>query len=194
MSEETESTSCAQCGTVIRDGIDHQKTDDAVFCRTCFDRLSTELHEAVAAQSTEINYGMALAGGVLGGILGALVWWGFTVLTEISFGLIAVVIGYAVGKGVVWLSGNKRHLHLQVMAIVISLLSFVYATFMVNRSFIQQAYESEGTPIVIPLLPSSEMFVEIVKAGFSPIDLLFLGFVVWEAWKIPAPLNIQSGE
>jgi hypothetical protein len=38
------------------------------------------------------------------------------------------------------------------------------------------------------------MFVEVVKAGFSPIDLLFLGIVIYQAWKIPAPLEIQQGE
>ena len=189
-----ETTECSECGTTIQEGMEHQKTDDAVFCRPCFDRLTGELHQAVAAQSTDINYAMGLAGGVLGGVLGALVWWGFTVVTNIAFGLVAIVIGIAVGKGVTLLSGNKRHLYLQIMAVGISVLSFVYATFLVNRTFFQQAFEAEGTPIEIPLLPSTEMFVEVVKAGFSPIDLLFLGIVIYEAWKIPAPLAIQQGE
>jgi len=189
-----ETTECSECGTTLHDGMEHQKTDGAVFCRPCFERLTAELHQAVAAQSADINYAMGLAGGVLGGILGALVWWGFTVVTNITFGLVAVVIGIAVGKGVTLLSGNKRHLNLQIMSVGLSVLSFVYATFLVNRTFFQQAFEAEGTPIEISLLPSTEMFVEVVKAGFSPIDLLFLGIVVWEAWKIPAPLAIQQGE
>ena len=189
-----ETTQCSQCGMTIHEGMEHQKTDDAVFCRPCFDKLSAELHQAIAAQSTEINYAMGLAGGVLGGVLGALVWWGFTVVTNIAFGLIAVVIGIAVGKGVTLLSGHKRHINLQIMAVAISVLSFVYASFLVNRSFIQEAFKAEGTPLEIPLLPSTEMFVEVVKAGFSPIDLLFLGIVIYQAWKIPAPLEIQQGE
>ena len=104
------------------------------------------------------------------------------------------MIGIAVGKGVTLLSGHKRHLNLQIMAVAISVLSFVYASFLVNRSFIQEAFKAEGTPLEIPLLPSTEMFVEVVKAGFSPIDLLFLGIVIYQAWKIPAPLEIQQGE
>lgn len=187
-----ETTQCSQCGMTIHEGMDHQKTDDAVFCRPCFDKLSAELQHAVAAQSTDVNYAMGLVGGVLGGALGALVWWGFTIVTNIALGLVAVVIGIAVGKGVILLSGNKRHLNLQIMAVVISFLSFVYASFLVNRSFIQAALEAEGTPFEIPLLPSTEMFLEVVKAGFSPIDLLFLGIVIYQAWKIPAPLAIQQ--
>ena len=60
-----ETTACSECGTTIHQGMDHQKTDDAVFCRPCFDRLSAELHQGVAAQSTDINYAMGLAGGSL---------------------------------------------------------------------------------------------------------------------------------
>ena len=189
-----ETTQCSQCGMTIHEGMEHQKTDNAVFCRPCFDKLTAELHHVVAAQSGDVNYGMGLVGGVLGGILGALVWWGFTVVTNISFGLVAVVIGIAVGKGVTMLSGNKRHLNLQIMAVVISVLSFVYASFLVNRSFIQQAFEAEGTPFDIPLFPSTEMFLDVVKFGFSPIDLLVLGIVIFEAWKIPAPLAIPQQE
>ena len=55
---------CAQCGMSITEGVDHQKTDDAVFCQPCFDKLTTELHHAVTAQSSEINYSMALVGGL----------------------------------------------------------------------------------------------------------------------------------
>ncbi len=190
----SETTQCSQCGMTIHEGMEHQKTDNAVFCRPCFDKLTAELHQAVAAQSVDVNYGMGLVGGVLGGILGALVWWGFTVVTNIAFGLVAIVIGIAVGKGVTMLSGNKRHLNLQIMAVVISVLSFVYASFLVNRSFIQQAFEAEGTPFDIPLLPSTEMFLDVVKFGFSPIDLLVLGIVIFEAWKIPAPLAIPQQE
>ncbi len=178
----------------IHEGMEHQRTDDAVFCRPCFDQLTAEHHHAITAQSTDVNYAMGLVGGVLGGVLGALVWWGFTVATNIAFGLIAVVIGIAVGKGVTLLSGNKRHLNLQIMAVGLSVLSFVYASFLVNRSFIQAAFEADGTPVEIPLLPSTEMFIDVVKAGFSPIDLLFLGVVLYEAWKIPAPLAIQQRE
>lgn len=197
MSDETAGSAtiqCAECGMTLHEGMDVQQTDDAVFCRPCFDKLTAHLHQAIAEQSTDVNYAMALVGGTVGGVLGALVWWGFTVVTNIAFGLVAVVIGIAVGKGVVWLSGHKRHLNLQIMAVVISLLSFIYASFLVNRTFIQKAFEEDGTPVEIALLPSAEFFVEVLKAGFSPIDLLFLGIVIWEAWKIPAPVEIQQGE
>ena len=181
---------CAECGTRLVEGQDRQKTDDAVFCRPCFDRLTHELDQVVAAQGQDINYSMALVGGLGGAVLGALVWWGFTVLTEIAFGLVAVVIGFAVGKGVTMLAGGKRHLNLQIMSVVISTLGFAYASYLVNRTFILQSYAEAGEPIELALLPNPELFYGVVTAGAGVMDLVFLGIVVYEAWKIPAPLQL----
>jgi len=49
--------------------------------------LKREVRRSVASISEDINYPMALLGAVLGGALGVLAWWGFTVLTKIGFGL-----------------------------------------------------------------------------------------------------------
>ena len=57
---------CAECGVVLTDGQDMEKTADAVFCRPCFDTLQRQLDEVLAAQATDIPYPNALIGGVLG--------------------------------------------------------------------------------------------------------------------------------
>lgn len=44
----------------------------------------------------------------------------------------------------------------------------------------------------LPLLPDLSTFIEVIGLGFSPIDLIFLGIVVYEAWKIPAPIRLGS--
>jgi len=181
---------CAECGTELVEGQDRQQTDDAVFCRPCFDRLTQVVGQAINAQGQDINYSMAFVGGLAGAALGALVWWGFTVVTNISFGLVAIVIGFAVGKGVTMLSGGKRHLNLQIMSVVISTLGFAFAKYLVNRTFILQAYAEAGEAIELALLPNPELFYGVVTAGAGVMDLVFLAIVVYEAWKIPAPLQL----
>jgi hypothetical protein len=186
---------CSECQGLIGPGQDHEATEEgAVFCRPCFEGLTTHLQMALAAQGSDINYAGALAGGLVGAAAGILAWWGFTVVTNVAFGLVAVVIGVAVGKGIVMLSGGKRHLHLQIMSVGLSVGSFFYASYLVNRSFIlgAMAEQGEGLSFVLPLLPSLALFVEVVKAGFGLMDLVFLGIVVYEAWKIPAPVQIPG--
>ena len=103
MDNETESTAgqqdevrCAECSTTLGEEQEREVTDDGTFCRPCFNNLTAQLQQVVAAQGQEINYPMAMVGGLGGGAVGVLVWWGFTVVTSIAFGLIAVVIGIAV--------------------------------------------------------------------------------------------------
>jgi hypothetical protein len=184
---------CAECGTLLREGQDREVTDGGTFCRYCFDALTAQLQQVVAAQGEDVNYTAAALGGVAGAAIGALAWWGFTVLTNIAFGLVAVVIGVAVGKGVVMASGNKRHRNLQVLSVLVSVAGFFYATYLVNRTFILRAYAEKGETVTLPFLPEPGLFFGVVAAGFRLMDLVFLAIVVYEAWRIPAPFKLAVG-
>jgi hypothetical protein len=185
------SLQCAECGTDLRAGMDFEATEEAAFCRPCFNNLTAQVQMAIEAQGREINYAMAVAGAVAGGVIGVLAWWGFTVLTNIAFGLIAVVIGFTVGKGAVIASGDKRSRGLQVLSALVATVSFFYASYLVNRTFIQRAFAEESTDFVLPLLPSPELFVQVIGANFGIFDLVFLAIVAWQAWQIPAPLKLS---
>jgi hypothetical protein len=39
------------------------------------------------------------------------------------------------------------------------------------------------------LLPDPELFLKVVRGGFGPMDVLFLGIVLYQAWRIPAPAS-----
>jgi hypothetical protein len=181
---------CAECGTFLLEGQDREVTDGGVFCRHCFTALTAQLQQVVATQGEDVGYAAAALGGLAGAAVGILAWWGFTVLTHVAFGLVAVVIGVAVGKGVVMASGDKRHSNLQVLSVLISVAGFLYATYLVNRTFILRAYAEKGEAVALPLLPEPGLFFGVVAAGFDLMDLVFLAIVVYEAWKIPAPLKL----
>jgi len=183
---------CAECGTALGEGQDRETTEDGVFCRPCFNNLTAQLQQVISAQGQDINYSMAVLGGLLGGAVGVVAWWGFTVLTKIHFGLVAVVIGLTVGKGITLLSGGKRSVNLQVVSVVISAVSFFYASYLVNRTFILKALAEEGHTMSLPFIPNPALFIDVLMAGFNFMDVIFLAIVVYEAWKIPAPFKLAA--
>lgn len=182
-------SSCSECNNPLVAGQDRVETADATFCRPCFESLRAQVHYVVEAQGDGIDYQRAVLGAVLGGAAGVLVWWGFTVMTKVSFGLVAIVIGIAVGKGILMMTGGKRARNLQIISIVVATLSFVYASYLVNRTFILQAYSAQGLQIpTLPLVPDIQTLIDVVQLGFNLIDFVFLAIVGYQAWKIPAPL------
>ena len=187
-----EEVRCAECDTLLTAGMDREVTDDAAFCRPCYGNLTAQLQQVVARQGEDIDYSKALVGGLAGAVVGVVAWWGFTVVTGIAFGLVAIVIGITVGKGITLLVGGKRHQNLQFMSVAISALAFFYASYLVSRTFVHRAYAGQGEEIVLPLVPGPELFVDVIGLGFGVMDLVFLAFVVYQAWKIPAPFKLGS--
>src|SRR5262249_25986694 len=180
-------STCARCNKALT-GDDRVLASDRVFCRACYESLRFELRRAVESMSQDVNYPMAVVGAVLGGALGVLLWWGFTVLTNIAFGLVAVAIGFLVGHGAVRFTGGKRPRGLQILATIVAALSFAVASYLVNMTFLNHELARQGSPWRVPFPPADlAMFIRILKAGFDIMDAVFLGIVVWQGWSLPQP-------
>jgi hypothetical protein len=184
--------SCAQCGRTIT-AIDRVAAGDRVFCRSCYASLRAELEQVARAMSSDIHYGNAAAGALLGGAAGVLLWWGFTVLTQISFGLVALAIGFLVGYGTVRFAGGKRSAELQALSVSVSLVSFFCASYLVNMTFINRALARQGDHFRIVFPPDSvEAAYRVLAVNFGLMDVVFLAIVLYQAWKIPRPIALPS--
>ena len=184
---------CLECETTIVDGVASVRTARGVFCADCFARLKEQAREVLGAQSRDIDFGRALLGAVLGGIAGAALWWGVTITTHVSFGLIAVVIGIAVGKGIVAFTGGKRAESLQVLAVAVAVAAYAVGTYLTKRTFILEYLHGQGKLVDLPLVPTSaSYFFRVASAGFHVFDLVFLAIVIYQAWKIPAPVRLPA--
>lgn len=185
-------TRCGRCQAALTES-DRVAAQDRFFCRTCFEILKLQLGRSVAGMSQDINYPMAALGAVLGGAAGALAWWGFTVLTQIGFGLIAVGIGYLVGQGASRGAGGKRSVGLQALSVVVGAVSFLIAAYLVNMTFINQALAAKGQAFRVPFPPASlGMFYHVLAANFGLMKVVFLGIVMYQAWIIPRPLKLAK--
>jgi hypothetical protein len=185
-------TTCARCRATVSES-DRVTADNRVFCRTCYEILKLELRRGVASMSEDVNYPMAALGAVLGGVVGVLAWWGFTVLTNIGFGLVAVVIGFLVGHGAARFAGGKRSAGLQAISVAVGVLSFVVAVYLVNMTFINAALVECGDPWRVTFPPASvDMFYRVVTINFGIMKLVFLAIVAYEAWIIPRPIKLPQ--
>jgi len=181
---------CAQCARVLPPE-EQVAAGDKLFCRTCYASLRTELEHAIAEMSSNINYANATLGALLGGIAGALLWWGFTAMTHVALGLLAIAIGFLSGIGAVKFAGGKRSGALQAISVATALASYVLATYLVNMTFINRALAERGAGGHIPFPPANlELFYSVVSADVGIMDAVFLAIVVYQAWKIPRPIAI----
>ncbi len=154
-----------------------------------------ETIETVLAQQDQgINFPGAIAGGLMGGALGALIWWGVVVVTNYQIGLIAIVIGWAAGQGVHILSGRKRALSLQIISVAITAVSYSMASYWVSRTFILKYAAEHSVEATLPLFPDPSLLFDVVSSGMEMLDLLFVAIALWQAWKMPAPLVLQPSE
>lgn len=183
---------CAECSKTLSP-TDRVPSGGRVFCRSCYETLRAELTRIASEMSSDINYPRAVIGAALGGVIGTLVWWGFTVLTKIAFGLVAVAIGFLVGMGTVRFAGGKRSTGLQAVAIITSLISFLVAAYLVDMTFINRVLAERGETFRVEFPPNTlDLFWRVITTGFSVMDLVFLAIVLYEAWKIPRPLRIPT--
>ena len=185
-------TRCGRCQAALNES-ERVTAGDRVFCRTCYDILKLQLRTGVAAMSQDINYPMAAVGALLGGIVGALAWWGVTVLTKIGLGLVAVVIGLLVGHGTLRFAGGKRSVGLQIMAVAVGTLSFLVAVYLVNMTFINELLAQRGDTLRVSFPPKGlAMFYNVIAANFGIMKLVFLAIIMYEAWFIPRPIKLPS--
>ena len=113
---ETGPVTCSRCETALSE---YWSVDGAVCCERCKDELVAELTSPDGATA---RFGKAFAFGLAGMIAGALVWYAVAKFADLQLGLIAILLGWLVGKGIHYGSEKRGGIGYQVMAVVITYL------------------------------------------------------------------------
>ena len=125
------------------------------------------------------NHLGALLGAMLGGVVGGALWWIIAKLTDRGFGLVAIVIGFAVGLGAAMLAGQRITIATRVIAGVVGILTYLAASYYVNRSIIMEFSNGAAD---IPVLPGPRIAWEVIGADWQPIDFAFVAIVAYTAF------------
>ncbi len=128
------------------------------------------------AAAAAYGFGAALAGGLL--------YWGFVKVTHIEFGLMAIAVGWLVGKAVMKGSNMRGGRRYQYLA-----LAFTYFSITISYAMLIAGSGLGIGPGTLILLGLASPFL----GGFSNIlGLVIIAIGLYEAWKQTRPVPFSS--
>lgn len=127
------------------------------------------------------NLPMAVIAGLAASLVSAAVWAGITAATEYQIGFMAIAVGIAVGFAV-RIAGNGVDASFRLLAGVLALAGCAIGNLLAACVFFASAHEV-GVERVLEVLDAA-LVTHLMQAMFSPMDLLFYGIAVWEAWRL----------
>ena len=180
-----------------------------IFCTACRQRIEASLDNMRASE----NFPRSFLWGLGAAVLGALIFYAISALTGYQIGLIAVVVGWLVGKAVRKGSGSLGGRKYQIMAVLLTYASIASTSVPAITKYLEeQGAKAEKSAAVTPVQTSDAQPVRVVHVGyvrfyayvfalslalpFLNITRDILGFVIiaiglWEAWKFTRAATIQ---
>jgi hypothetical protein len=108
------STSCVVCKKPVGDA--YYTAGKAVVCATC----KTQIETAPLPRATPPQILRSIVFGFGGALLGAVVYYGVAALTGLEIGIVAIAVGYFVGRGVQLGAAGQRGRPFQIIALVLT--------------------------------------------------------------------------
>jgi hypothetical protein len=138
--------------------------------------------------------------GILGGLLGAAVWFGVRRASGYEIGLVAILVGFLVGYGVLVGSGRRGGRGYQILAIMLTYLAIalnympdIYTALDKKAREQQHAQPANVNPgteetvrkvLVVVITVPITLAAPVLNGFDNPISLVIGGIAMWEAWKI----------
>ncbi len=173
---------CLQCQQSV--GETYYEAAGKTVCERCKKQIEWHLAEGAGFA----GFLKALAFGAAGGLLGAIVWYAVRSLSGYEVGLIAILVGWLVGRGVNLGTGGRGGLGFQFLAALITYASIALQYVPDVWKAINESQKLDGAARVVALVIAVPLaFAAPFLAGFENIiGLLIIGFGVFQAWRMNA--------
>jgi len=175
---------CTECSKPIDLGDEHLKIKeskkgekDSFLCSDCLAKAQTTLEE----ETLKPNIPKAFLVGLGAAAVAGLIWYLFVTLTGWEIGIIAILMGWLVGQGVVWGSGHKRGTPLQWMSVLLTIVAIFFSEYLIFNHFFHEVGGVGNLPL--------DKFFQAYGAYFGEdrgfLDILFFGIAIWQAYVTP---------
>jgi hypothetical protein len=131
----------------------------------------------------EPNLPVAILGGLVAALAGALVWALITVTTKFQIGFMAVGVGFLVA----WTVRTFGKGHTQVFGVIggsCALLGCLLGNLLSACGFIAQQNSAPVVDVTLKVLGSPAFVASILQETFNGMDLLFYAIAVYEGYKL----------
>jgi hypothetical protein len=139
--------------------------------------------------SNSLAFPRAIVFGLLAAIVGCVIWYLVVAFSRWRIGIIAVVVGYAVGWAILK-STDTYHVKFVILSLVLTLGALAMSEYLIVRhDYNMDAIEK------IPLFISPVIMFSAVGESLKldPLLIVFWAIALYEAYKIPSSLqNMES--
>jgi hypothetical protein len=179
----TSGPSCCTCQQPATPVYHHFK--GRVYCTLC----RQQIEQAIEQMHQSGNLARAAMFGVGAAALGAVIFYAVSALTGYQIGLIAVVVGWLVGKAVRIGSGSRGGWRYQTLAMVLTYISIVssYVPAIAGQVKVMPGGELRSYVLIFVLALAAPVLGGIRNI----IGLVIIGIGLWEAWKFNRLVEVK---
>lgn len=172
----------------FQDECPNYKLDESIKVTELDDQENVDINEAILELDPKVieklrseqDFKSAIITGTVTAIIGSLLWAAITVSTEYQIGYMAIAIGFGIGY-VIREFGKGIDPIFGYLGAILALLSCIFGNILGIIGFVAN---QEGLSYINTLLGLDYSLLPSVMAeSFSPIDLLFYGFAIFEGYK-----------
>jgi hypothetical protein len=164
---------------------EYHQFNGRVFCTSC--RFQIEHSMEQLHQSGSL--GRAFLFGLGAAAVGSLIFYAVSALTGYEFGLIAVLVGWMVGKAVRKGSGSTGGWRYQALAMALTYISIVSTAI---PGIVASAHSAQTGTIEFYLFVFAVALASPVLGGLRNIlGIIIIGIGLWEAWKFNRRVEVK---
>jgi hypothetical protein len=132
------------------------------------------------------------AAGAVAALVGAILWMVFVQVTGYEVGIVAVGIGFLVGQAMAATAGTSTRL--PPIGAVLALFGCVLGQILTDAHFFGEAIGFGTWQALQEMTSDLNLGLDVFKAGFSAIDLLFWLIAGYEGYKLTAAAVARRNE
>ena len=172
--------SCTGCHQPIAG--DYFDVNGQPFCEAC----TASIRQAHGDGPGGAAFGRALGAGLIAGAVGSTLYYLVAKISGYQLSIIAIAVGFLVGRAVRWATGGRGGVIYQVLAVAVTYaaIAFSWVPFLVEQE--------AGSPGVLDVVLQTPFILTLpIAIGVErPFSLVILGIGLWEAWKFTAPVPL----
>lgn len=153
------------------------------FCAACTSAIRQAHGDGAGAGA----FPRALGAGIGAGVVGSALYYIVEKISGYQLAIIAIAVGFLVGRAVRWGTGGRGGLVYQILAVGLTYAAIAF-------SWLPFVLERNQDPITIgELVPLTTFMLGLpIRIGLesSPFSLVVIGIGLWEAWKFTAPVPL----